>query len=69
MLVLSRKPGESIIINNIIEITIIDVRRDRVRIGITAPRECEIVRRELIVDEDLHQGGGKETANDTPSIS
>ncbi len=47
MLVLSRKKGESLIIGDDIEITILDVDSDNIRIGIKAPRSIEILRKEL----------------------
>ncbi|MBA2942407.1 carbon storage regulator CsrA [Paenibacillus sp. CGMCC 1.16610] len=47
MLVLSRKKGESIIIGDHIEITLVSVDADTVRIGITAPKEIDILRKEL----------------------
>ncbi len=47
MLVLSRKKNEKIVINESIVITIVDVRGDRVRIGIDAPRDVPIHREEV----------------------
>ncbi len=47
MLVLSRKKDESIMIGDDVEITIIDVRGDKVRLGITAPRSISVHRREI----------------------
>jgi carbon storage regulator len=47
MLVLSRKPGEAIRIGDDIEISIIEVRGDTVRIGIDAPRSVPVYRREV----------------------
>ena len=47
MLVLSRQKDESIVINDNIEITIVDVRGDKVRLGITAPKEIPVHRREV----------------------
>jgi carbon storage regulator len=48
MLVLSRKPEESVVINGEVVITILGVQGDRVKLGIQAPRHVTIVRRELI---------------------
>ena len=47
MLILTRKIGESIWINDEIEIIISEVKGDRVKIGINAPRTMEILRGEL----------------------
>jgi len=47
MLALSRKKGESLMINNDIELTVLDVRGDQVKIGITAPREVSVYRKEI----------------------
>jgi carbon storage regulator len=48
MLVLSRKPLQSIMIGPDIKITIVKVERNQVRIGIEAPRELTILRDELV---------------------
>ncbi|MDR9749533.1 carbon storage regulator CsrA [Paenibacillus taichungensis] len=47
MLVLSRKKGESIIIQDEIEITVLSVEGDNIRIGIKAPKDIEIFRKEV----------------------
>jgi carbon storage regulator len=47
MLVLSRKMDESIIINDNIEVFIIDIVGERVKIGIEAPKEIKILRSEI----------------------
>ncbi len=47
MLVLSRQKDESIIIGDNVEVTIVDVRGDKVRLGITAPNEIPVHRREV----------------------
>lgn len=55
MLVLTRKKDQSIIINENIEITVLEVQGDQVRIGINAPRNISIHRKEVflqIADEN-----------------
>ena len=47
MLVLSRQRDESIMIGDDVEITIVDVRGDKVRLGITAPKSIPVHRREV----------------------
>ena len=47
MLALSRKKGDSIIVNNNIEIVIIDICKDQVKIGIKAPKDIPIYRKEV----------------------
>lgn len=50
MLILNRKTGESIIIGEDIEITIVEVQENRVKIGIDAPRDVNILRKEIYID-------------------
>ena len=47
MLVLSRQTDESILIGDDVEITIVDVRGDKVRLGIEAPKHLPVHRREI----------------------
>jgi carbon storage regulator len=47
MLVLSRKPGEKVVIGGGITLTVVEVRRDRVRLGFDAPEQVGILRAEL----------------------
>lgn len=47
MLALSRKNNESIMIGNDIEVTILDIRNDQVKIGIRAPKDVGIYRKEI----------------------
>lgn len=49
MLALSRKKNEAIIINNNVEITILEVKGDQVKIGITAPKEVPVYRKEVYI--------------------
>ncbi|NLP13364.1 MAG: carbon storage regulator CsrA [Clostridium sp.] len=50
MLVLTRKKNESIILNDNIEITIVDVQGDQVRVGINAPKSISIYRKEIFLE-------------------
>ena len=47
MLALSRKKNEALIINNNVEVTILEVKGDQVKIGIEAPREIPVYRKEV----------------------
>ena len=47
MLVLSRKKNESIVINNEITIVVVEIRGDKVRLGVEAPKEVPVHRREV----------------------
>jgi carbon storage regulator len=50
MLVLSRERDESIMIGDDVTVTIVDIRGDKVRLGITAPKETSIHRREVYLE-------------------
>jgi len=47
MLVLSRKKNESIVINDDITIVVVEIRGDKVRLGVEAPKEVSVHRREV----------------------
>lgn len=47
MLVLSRQRDETIMIGDEIEITVVDIRGDKVRLGISAPRQVQVHRKEV----------------------
>ncbi|MGL5260056.1 MAG: carbon storage regulator CsrA [Lachnospiraceae bacterium] len=47
MLALTRKKGEAIIVNNDIELTILEIKGDQVKVGIAAPKEIPIYRKEV----------------------
>ena len=58
MLVLSRKPGERIVIGPNIELTVVDIRGNKVRLAVEAPREVSVHRQEVyrrIQDESRHE--------------
>jgi carbon storage regulator len=56
MLVLSRKKNESIVINNDITIVVVEIRGDKVRLGVEAPKEVPVHRRE-VYDAIVRNGG------------
>ena len=58
MLVLSRKPGERILIGNDVKVTIVRIGPNSVRIGIDAPGDMNIVREELCIEEKAGTNGG-----------
>ena len=64
MLVLSRQKDESIVIGDDIEITIVDVRGDKVRLGINAPREISVHRREIYDAIQREKQTGKTSTDD-----
>ena len=47
MLALSRKKGESLVVNNNIEITVLEIRGDQIKIGISAPKNVPVYRKEV----------------------
>ena len=49
MLALSRKKGEALVINNNIEVTVLEIKGDQVKLGINAPKEVPIYRQEVYV--------------------
>jgi carbon storage regulator len=63
MLVLSRKKDESIVINNDITIVVVEIRGDKVRLGVEAPKEVPVHRREVF--EAIARG----EPVDLPSVS
>jgi carbon storage regulator len=76
MLVLSRKKNESIVINDDIRIVVVEIRGDKVRLGVEAPAEVPVHRREVYdaikraesrctekFDENLPSTSGSESAD------
>jgi carbon storage regulator len=62
MLVLSRKKNESIVINDDITIVVVEIRGDKVRLGIEAPKEVPVHRNEVY--EAIRKSQSSETAAD-----
>ncbi len=59
MLVLSRKRNESICIDKDIEIVVVDIRGDKVRLGVIAPKQVPVHRREVYdaIEREKRHGG------------
>jgi carbon storage regulator len=71
MLVLSRQRDETIMIGDDIEVTVVDIRGDKVRLGITAPKEISVHRKEVyeaIKRENREAAQNKLTPQDLPKI-
>jgi carbon storage regulator len=64
MLVLSRKKNESIVINNDITIVVVEIRGDKVRLGVEAPKEVPVHRREVY--EAIHRSSAGGAEGSTP---
>ncbi|REJ68668.1 MAG: carbon storage regulator [Planctomycetota bacterium] len=64
MLVLSRKKNESIIIDDKITIVVVEIRGDKVRLGVEAPKEVPVHRREVY---EAIQRGSQAAADDKPA--
>ena len=58
MLVLSRKKSESIVINDDVVITVVEVRGDKVRLGIQAPQEVPVRRNDLSPTDPVREPAG-----------
>ena len=69
MLVLSRQKDESIIIGDDVEITIVDVRGDKVRLGINAPKSISVHRKEVYeaIQREKAEKAKSGVTEDTPS--
>lgn len=65
MLALSRKKGEALMINNDIEITVLEVKGEQVKIGISAPKEVPVYRKEVYIQI---QEANKEASNNIAGV-
>ncbi|MGE5557369.1 MAG: carbon storage regulator CsrA [Bacillota bacterium] len=64
MLVLTRKLNESIIIGDDIKITVVEVKGDQVKVGITAPREISVHREEIYLEIQRENRGAAQPSPD-----
>jgi carbon storage regulator len=66
MLVLTRKPGQSIMIGDGVEVQVLSVAGEKVRLGITAPRDVSIFRNEVYerIESENSAGGQDEEVDD-----
>jgi carbon storage regulator len=69
MLVLTRKPGQSIMIGDGIEVQVLSVAGEKVRLGITAPREVGIFRNEVYerIEVEARENGSADDARERVS--
>ncbi len=65
MLALSRKKGEALILNNDIEITVLEIKGEQVKLGISAPKQVSIYRKEVYRQI---QEANKEAADNTAAV-
>ncbi len=64
MLALSRKTGESIVIGNDVEITVLEIKGDQIKLGIDAPKSVPIYRKEIYTQiREANKEAVKETMN------
>lgn len=69
MLVLSRKKNESIVIDDNIVITVVEIRGDKVRLGIQAPREVPVHRSEVHAAIHNEQASAEQSEQDPPEVA
>ena len=63
MLVLSRKKNESIVINDDITIVVVEIRGDKVRLGVDAPKEVPVHRKEIY--DDIKRRGRRDKQSES----
>ena len=70
MLILSRKRNEQIVIGDNIVITVVDIRGDKVRLGIEAPRDVPVHRKEVYeaIQREKQRAAGHDTTDASPSL-
>jgi len=68
MLILSRKTHESIMIGDSIEVSVVDIKGDQVKLGINAPRTVKVFRQEVYQAIQLENRAAARTGTDLPQI-
>lgn len=68
MLVLSRKKGESVVIGDEIEISIVDIQSEQVKVAINAPRSISVHRKEIYLQIQEENKASANTASDAIDI-
>lgn len=63
MLALTRKKNEAIVINNNVEITVLEIKGDQIKLGIAAPKEVPIYRKEIYLQIQEANKAAVEVAN------
>lgn len=63
MLILSRKIGESVIINETIEVKVIEINGDKIKLGIDAPAEVKVLRNELCQTAEVNRDSANSKNN------
>jgi carbon storage regulator len=67
MLVLTRKSNQSIMIGDDIEVSVLSIMGEKVRIGIQAPRDIPVFRREVYLEIQEERGAARRSPRSTPS--
>ncbi len=63
MLALTRKKGESLVLNNNIEVTVLEIRGDQIKLGINAPKEVPVYRKEVYLQIQKENEAAASVAN------
>lgn len=67
MLILSRRPGESVVVGDLVEIQVIELSGSRVKLGIAAPRALPILRKEVKLAQAENQAAARGSAALSPA--
>ncbi|MCL2637825.1 MAG: carbon storage regulator [Oscillospiraceae bacterium] len=64
MLVITRKTDESLLIADNIEVTVLEISKDRVKLGVSAPRDVTIIRFELVTAQNANRESAEVISKD-----